>query len=340
MPYTVNSSFSGFLSHVINTDPERTALARSSRQNLIDNIAALSDKYELPLLYKEKHINYGSFERKTKICEVDDVDMMLCISGCGGTYTMHNKDLYTINMPDGVSVLSELREEDGTLNSRKLINRFIQKLSALRDYRKAALHRNQEAMTLKFKSYEWNFDVVPCFFASDDFYLIPDGQGNWKRTDPRIDAARIDQAATQTKNSNLRAINIREFIRLMKFWKKQKWGDKIGSYAFEQLMLSYIETHIVQNDWQTNVHDALLYLSQNIMYSIPDPKGIQGNLVDLTFQDKQSLSASAFIDYQTAQKAISLEITANLLNTNHKAAIDEWHKLFGDKFKTYGQFYA
>ena len=340
MPYTVNSSFCGFISHVVNTDPDRTTLARASRQNLIDNIASLSGNNELPRLYREKHIHYGSFQRRTKICEVDDVDMMLCIYGSGSTYTMHNKNLYTIIVPDDVAVLSELREQDGTLNSRKLINRFIQKLSPLRDYRKADIHRNQEAMTLKFKSYEWNFDVVPCFYAEDDFYLIPDGQGNWKRTDPRIDETRINNAETRVKINYPLAVNIREFIRLMKYWKKVTWGNKIGSYAFEQLMLSYIETHNIYVDWQSNVRDALLYMSQNIKYAIQDPKGIQGDLANLSYEDKTSLSSSAEADYQIACKAITIENMARILQSNHKLAIDEWQKIFGNEFKTYGQFYA
>lgn len=64
------------------------------------------------------------------------------------------------------------------LNSTKVINRFISKLSDLNDYRKAEMHKNHEAVTLKLKSYDWNFDIVPCFYCKGDFYLIPDGNGN------------------------------------------------------------------------------------------------------------------------------------------------------------------
>lgn len=39
------------------------------------------------------------------------------------------------------------------LNSTKVINRCIKKLSELRDYSKAELHKNQEAATLMLKSY-------------------------------------------------------------------------------------------------------------------------------------------------------------------------------------------
>lgn len=61
------------------------------------------------------------------------------------------------------------------------IYRFISKLADLNDYSKAEMHKNQEAATLKMKSYTWNFDIVPCFYAKENFYLIPDGSGNWKK---------------------------------------------------------------------------------------------------------------------------------------------------------------
>jgi len=242
MPYTVNSSFEGFIKHVVNTNTGRTKAAQNSRQNLLDNISSLTAQGELPTLYHQRHINYGSFERKTKICEVDDVDMMLCLDGSCGTYSSWGNDRYTINIAPKTPVLSDLCNEDNTLNSRRLINLYIGKLDGLRDYRKAELHRNKEAMTLKFKSYEWNFDVVPCFYATDDFYLIPDGNGEWKRTDPRIDANRIDTIDSWHKQFLPQTKKVREFVRLMKYWKLQKWSeDYPNSYAFEQMILTFIE---------------------------------------------------------------------------------------------------
>jgi hypothetical protein len=80
-----------------------------------------------------------------------------------------------------------------------MINYIIKNQSSLRDYNKAEMHRNQEAVTLQLKSYEWNYDIIPCFYANDDFYLIPDGNGNWKKTDPRIDAQRMTTVDTHVK---------------------------------------------------------------------------------------------------------------------------------------------
>lgn len=105
-------------------------------------------------------------------------------------------------------------------------------------------------------------------------------------------------------------------------------------------MISYIETHVINSDWQTNVRDALLYLSTYIKYPVNDPKGIQGDLVDLTTEDILTLSAKVHTDYETAQTAVMQEGIADLLKSNHSIPIESWRKIFGNEFKTYGQFYA
>ena len=185
MPYRVNACFEDFIRYQVNLDPERTKVARISRNNLLDNLKDLSNAGTIPKHYAEKNLPYGSFARSTKISPLDDIDLMVCLSACGGHYTEVTRNtLYTIKMQEGLDIYDELKDDDGNLNSRKLINRIIKGLSPLRDYKKAEIKRNQEAATLQLKSYEWNFDIVPCFYATDDFYLIPDGAGNWKKTDP------------------------------------------------------------------------------------------------------------------------------------------------------------
>ncbi|CAD5789332.1 Uncharacterised protein [Escherichia coli] len=63
-------------------------------------------------------------------------------------------------------------------------------------YSETDVKRNQEAATLKLKSYDWNFDIVPAFITTPDsfgktYYLIPDGNCHWKKTDPRIDMQKV-----------------------------------------------------------------------------------------------------------------------------------------------------
>ncbi|MGS9273117.1 nucleotidyltransferase, partial [Salmonella enterica subsp. enterica serovar Infantis] len=75
-------------------------------------------------------------------------------------------------------------------------NAFKNRLKVIALVAQADIRRNQEAVTLLLVSKDWNFDIVPCFISSEDafgrtYYLIPDGYGHWKFTDPRKDRDRV-----------------------------------------------------------------------------------------------------------------------------------------------------
>ncbi len=341
MPYKVNACFEEFIKYQVNLDRERTKIARASRDNLLANLKELSNSGTLPKLYSEKNLHYGSFARKTKIRPLDDIDLMVCLSAHGGHYLEITPNiLYTIKMQDNLDIYDELKDEQGNLNSRKLINRIIKGLSPLQDYKKAEIKRNHEAATLQLKSYEWNFDIVPCFYAKDNFYLIPDGNGNWKKTDPRLDNQQMDKVYTIVHGWNSNAKDLQTFIRLMKYWKKENWSDSVGSYLFEQLVLNFAQTRGLKSDWQSNVRDCLLSLSKQILGSVSDPKGMQGDLNTLDVNSRRLQSQVAYSDYETSRKAIIEEVASDMIKGTHEKAISLWNEVFGDGFKKYGESYT
>lgn len=192
MATTVNDAFSEFMKNSVNLDQDKTKTARSSRDNLLSNIKSFSGDDDFFLIDEPRCLKFGSFARNTKLRPLDDIDLMICIAGSDDRTYLHYYDgSYSITANSG-DLLNGLNSP-GTeyLNSIKVINRFISKLGNLNDYKKAEIHRNQEAATLRLKSYDWNFDIVPCFYCTGDFYLISNGRGNWKKTDPRIDNSRI-----------------------------------------------------------------------------------------------------------------------------------------------------
>ena len=141
------------MKEIVNLDPDITSTARKSRDNLIDNINQFSGEDDFFAVYEEKHLKYGSFARRTKIRELDDIDLMLCLSAEGTrTYTEAEECIY-LNGNDDDKSNGLLTDKTTHLNSTKVINRFIAKLSDLNDYSKAEMHKNQEAATLKLKSY-------------------------------------------------------------------------------------------------------------------------------------------------------------------------------------------
>jgi len=95
----------------------------------------------------------------------------------------------------------------------------------------------------------------------------------------------------------------------------------------------------MSQDWATSVKNCLLFLSTHIKASLPDPKGIQGDLNNLDPERKLKYSQIAYQEYKTASLAVSCELTSNVLRTNHSEAINHWNTIFGNKFKTYGEFY-
>ena len=327
MPYTVSACFDVFRREMVDLDPDNTKVARGSRDFVFHNIVSLSQKGLLPQLYSGMSLYFGSFERKTKKRELDDIDMMVCFSGKGGTYhTAVENEKYLISFESELPVIRDCMD-DGALNSRKVVNKLIAALERVEHYKKAELHRDHEAARLQLSSYTWNFDIVPCFYTSTGFYLIPDGCGNWKNTDPRIDKTRITEA-----NQKLYGLLL-PLIRLMKYWKSLKWGDSISSYMFEQMVIDCVDAIplLPFNSWQVLVQQTLFYLKKAIELPVWDPKGIQGDLNELDNESRENLSMRAFISYLSATKAIEFERDGDV-----QRAIKQWALVFGEEFPVFG----
>lgn len=325
MPRTVQACFEEFNREIVNLDTCQNGTANRSRDWLIGQIHSKCTAGVLPASYSEKDMKFGSFARKTKIRPLDDIDIMICYKGQGGKYRVtKTENVYDITMPDRIKVLSALRNDDDTLNSRKVVENLKAALINVPQYQNADIHRNKEAVTLQLSSYDWNFDIVPCFHTDTNFYLIPDGQGRWKPTNPRVDKLRIEEA---DKNVGM----TRQIIRTMKFWKNRIWGKTLESYAFEQMILSIVE-RMELYDIQRSVYVILENLSTDIMNAIPDPKGYQGDLNTLNMEVRQTLSASAVRHAAMANNAYIAEV----FEDDHAKAIGLWRNVFGNDFPIYG----
>ena len=87
MAKTVNEAFNEFLRESINLDYDETQLARNSRNWLLTQIHSFPIKdLSFPRLFPEKDIFFGSFARRTKKRELDDVDIMIALHAERGYY--------------------------------------------------------------------------------------------------------------------------------------------------------------------------------------------------------------------------------------------------------------
>ena len=189
--------------------------------NLLSNIAEFDNEDGFFDLCDSFNVHFGSFARRTKCRELDDIDIMIGISANGGTYFSHSWDVVTICASTSNQVQIDCTDLNGNLNSTKVINKFKKKLEYLRDYSRSEVKRSGEAVVLNLLSRDWSFDIVPCFHTVKEndgrsYYLIPNGNGGWKKTDPTI-----DRKAVQRTNQVLNG-KVLELIRLVKRWNKTK----------------------------------------------------------------------------------------------------------------------
>jgi len=334
MATTVIQAFNEFLRDKVNLDPDKTTKGRNSRDWLVGQIQHFEDDdTDFPEIYTEKNIYFGSFARRTKKRPLDDIDIMICLKANGCTYLEYS-DRIELTVPETATRFLKYRN-DGTeiLNSRKLINKFVAKLADIPQYDKAEIKRNLEAATLNLTSYDWVFDIVPCFFTTEDqfgrtYYLIPDGKGNWKKTDPRIDKERLTNLNTNHDG------NILNVIRTVKYWNKRATMPTMSSYLLENMIIEYYQTKTTKASQFVDIEliDVFFDIHNRVYNNLNDPKGIQGNINQLTLDEKRKISQIAYDDYVIAFNARQLEEQKNM-----KGSINKWREIFGDEFPKYSE---
>ncbi len=323
----VNKAFRDFLKDTVNLDVDDVSAARSSRDWLFGQISGFQNDSTFPISYVEHNIAYGSFARRTKKSPLDDIDLMVCLSAQGSTYDPYSTP-YRITVGQESNLHSLCHDDTTYLNSTKVINKFIQKLSGVPQYSKADLKRNGVAAVLSLTSYDWCFDIVPCFLTTTEsngrtYYLIPDGTGHWMKTDPRIDKSRVTQI------NQLHDGNVLNVIRIIKYWNRRPTMPSMSSYLLEQMILDHYDTRTdtASSYVDVEIPKVLNHIQYAIYTSVLDPAGIKGDLNNLTWEDRQKIADRAKIDTAKANEARQFET-----NGDQAESIKKWAEIFGSEF--------
>ena len=205
-------------------------------------------------------------------------------------------------------------------------------MEKLRDYSRSEVKRDHESININLVSRDWAFDIVPCFHTVTEsdgraYYLIPNGNGNWKKTDPTIEQNRVAQLSAKHGGK------VRDTIRLVKYWNK--WGrmPTMVSYVLETMILDYFaRVDKCDNFIDCRFREILKYITENIFNPVYDSKNIEGNINTLTIDQKNALCIRASNDYKKACEAISAEVSEK----NQAKSMRIWRSLFGDDFPTFG----
>ncbi|QHL86972.1 nucleotidyltransferase [Nibribacter ruber] len=335
MASTVNSAFDTFMKDSIRLNSDRNIIAKKSKNNLLIEIEKFpSDGKFLDYYTDYMSIDYGSYSRKTKIRPLDDIDLMVVLHA-QGNWREPIDDGYRIRVrPEASKQIALCNSGTDALNSIKVINKFKEYLSNISSYKKAEIKRNQEAVTLELNSYEWVFDIVPCFETAPDylgktFFLIPDGKGNWKPTDPRIDKNRTNSI------NGKQQISVLDMIRIMKFWTKRRTASTMGSYFLECLILQYYDSNTVNSSTYIHIElpNLFAYIYHQIHQTLNDPKGFQGDLNKLTWDERNSIQERAKLDYNRSIQAREYETKGK-----QKESIEKWGEIFGSEFPIYSAY--
>ena len=331
MATTVNNAFDEFMKDIVNLDSDVVSKARESRDDLLENIAEFDDEDGFFDLYEGYNVHFGSFARKTKCRELDDIDLMIGIAANGATYNSSDSwDDVHITASTTNQAQKDCTREDGTLNSTQVINKFKSKLKHVREYSRSDIHKSGEAVVLNLTSKDWSFDIVPCFHTVTEsdgrsYYLIPNGKGNWKKTDPTKDKEHV------TNTSKDKEGRVLELIRLCKKWNNVKKATTIPSYLLETMIINYCDSQTTLSQFiDYRFRDALKYIADNIKNSVNDMKEIQGDINTLSDSDRSKLKDKANNDYQKACEASEME------TVDQEKAIKLWGEILGGDFPTYG----
>jgi hypothetical protein len=340
---SVDGAFEQFLEKEINITKATRSRASTSQQHIrefLNDKADRDDTFPRILSIQDSDFLGGSFARHTKNWPLDDIDIYFPLDGVGLFYSMGGSRLpYTV-VSDGVLDANPLlagrdRWMNGPyISSRKLIDGFEEVLS--RHYHASKVKGVGEAVNVQLTHGEGEdndglaFDVVPAFFlrpfrsSDQEFYLIPDGDDGWIRTNPRLDKTISDDL--NRKNGR----TLRKAVKLCKWWNTYKLGGRLQSYYSElAVMVAFFNAN-----QRGSTITAISVATAMAFEAVRDAarRGDQEPLVqgaprvergDLTENDHRRLDLAV----ERSQLAIYYEsqgLVADASNT--------WRLIFGDSF--------
>ena len=338
MVWTVRAAFYKFRKNLVDLDPNITKDARDSRDYLFRQIKKLAREYSgFPEIESYPFIGFGSFARKTKIRPLDDIDFLVVLKGDDLAFDRKYSEPYTfcLYLPrrstlSPQSSWQKFADDNGLINSTKVLNKIKFALSGVSNYQKAEIKKTMQAVTLKLKSYEWNYDIVPAIPIYQNYkllyFLIPNGRGDWIATNPKIDADNTTDINLQHNGHFLPT------LRLLKYWNGRIHKPKLSSYYFETLAIKVFQ----YRQSITNLPHAVgrffdlcpIYLRK----TCPDPKNLGPNLdANLDWSEKEKVCKAMKNAASYASEALQQEALSN-----YEDAIYYWQKVFGSNFPTYG----
>ncbi|CAN7245053.1 SMODS domain-containing nucleotidyltransferase [Variovorax paradoxus] len=192
---------------------------------------------------------------------------------------------------------------------------------------KTGTRRNGQAITLHYNSFP-DVDIVPVSRAIDaqgkvTHYNVPDSNTDgWIKSRPKELAAALEQRSMTC------GPNFRRIIKMIKVWNRGH-SDYLTSYHIEVLALKTFNSNLDDLPWQILqfFKHAKEFLRANLWYDT----GFADEYLNLN--DRAEVTKR--LDTATQKATLAWYHTYGS-NNNHKAAMESWKQIFGEKFPNYG----
>jgi hypothetical protein len=192
---------------------------------------------------------------------------------------------------------------------------------------KTGTRRNGQAITLHYNSFP-DVDIVPASRVIDaqgrvTHYNVPNSNTNgWIRSRPKEFAAALEQ------RSMVCGANFRRIIKMAKVWNRGH-SDYLTSYHIEVLALKIFNSNLDDLPWE--ILQFFKHAKELLRTHVWYDTGFADEYLRL--EDR----VEAIKRFDTAiQKATLAWYHTYGPNNDHRAAIESWKQIFGEKFPHYG----
>jgi hypothetical protein len=296
MATTVIESFQQFASNLNITDRQETIVS-NCRKNVVEKIG---EKLSLHSQQPSKLI--GSYDRDTLIRYLSegDVDVMV---------VLHYGDNQHWDNDEGAA---------------RVLNRFKAILEEA--YPETVCRIDRNCVTMKLS--QFRLDVVPAFRFKEGYYTIPDTyRGKWLQTDP---VGFAEEVTRINKNMERDFVPV---IKMIKGWNRE-FSKPLRSFHLECIMVNHYRNYTQSFTYHSMANVFFTKLPDYLRSAAYDP--ITKDRVDL-YLDNSSLNNSREEYVNRAAKAAKLAEEAYKDSEKYPSiAIEEWKKLFGEFFPSYG----
>lgn len=339
----IDRAFEDLLDREINITAGIRAKASDSQNHLRDFLRQENSRDpSFPKVLSKTDADFlgGSFSRHTKNWPLDDIDIYLPLEGANLFYLQNGQRLPYVVQSDGPLIWNPLLGNRWTsgayVSSWKLISEFA--LVLRRHYpHETEVRGNGECVSVRMTHGESSredglgYDVVPCFSLKPDasnefeFYLIPDGNGGWIRTNPKLDRDLCEIL------HEFHGKIYRKVVKLVKYWNATRLGASFSSYYIEHAISSEFWTRKRGSQRVTTISEGLsvafaaleqAFLAGNQTGWISGAPAIERpvltRLQSLTLSSARAVSGLAFLNETSGKRT---------------EAFSGWLSVFGDKLR-------